>query len=910
MKDEERTKGQLIEEITFLREQVSLLERAEGDRKVEWQELFDFLKDYVSVLDSEGKIIFANRAFLDRFGYEWEEILDSDFRDIIPPASRQELEDALFGVTGYSGRTFLTPLFVKGGSEIPVELTFSRREWGGRTLCFLSGRDIQGEGQAERLREGQAHFLQTLIDAVPTPIFFEGLDLKYLGVNRAFNEYHGVSGNELIGRNIYHLLPKDEADRHHKEDLALLEGGGKVSYEFRIVLADGSVRNVINSKGVFRRPDGTVGGIVGVITDVTERKKTQEELEHQGRILDIMTGQMEDMVYYKDKDFRYVFSSKPHCERVLKCSQEECLGRTDKEISGLGRHGDETGPEGIYGKSDHETQEAGKPSKFEEMTAVGGEKVWLEIYNTPLYDENGAFAGIVGCSRDITERKRSEQMLKESEERLRMLIEGTNDVITLQDRTGIFSYYNGAHRYGYESETILGKAPHEVFHPSEASRSMQHTNYVFETGRSLTTEEDVIRGGERLWFNVNRYPIRDEKSNIVSVATISRNITDRKRMEENLIKSQKLESIGTLAGGIAHDFNNILTVMLGNITLAKMSINPENKAIKRLKDAEKATMRAKDLTQQLLTFAKGGEPFKRVVSMNRLIEDSVNLSLSGSNVKCDYEIAEDLFPVEIDEGQIRQVIHNVIVNAKEAMPSGGVVDIRARNVTLEGGNDLSLEKGHYVRIDITDRGPGIPGAYLPKIFDPYFTTKEMGSKKGTGLGLAICYSIVRKHNGHIKVESNVGAGTTFAVYLPAYDRDSAEEKRVEGGRPQNQGKILLMDDEEMIREITAEILGALGYNAAFAKNGDEAIKMYEDARNSGEPFDLVILDLTIPGGMGGKETIQKLIDLDPRVKGIVSSGYSNDPVMAEFRKYGFSGIITKPFKIEELNEVLRTIIAE
>ena len=651
---------------------------------------------------------------------------------------------------------------------------------------------------------------------------------------------------------------------------------------------------------------------------MNDEDKTREQLikeltllrsQRQEGLLDAMTGPMEDMVYYKDREFRYIFSSAPHCRRLLKCSQEECAGRTDEEITQLGRHGDDTGPVEIYGGPDRETQAAGKPSRFEVAATLGHERAWLEIVSTPLYDGGGAFAGIVGCSRDITLRKRGEQRLRESEQRLRRLIEGTNDVITVQDKEGRFLYYNGASRYGYDSRAILGKTPFDVFRPDEAAAMVQRMEHVFETGRSLTTEEDLACGGEVQWFSVNRFPIKDEETNTVSVAAISRNITDRKRMEEDLIKSQKLESIGTLAGGIAHDFNNILTVILGNITLAKMSVSQEEKATKRLMDAEKATMRAKDLTQQLLTFAKGGEPFKRVVSINRLIEDSVNLSLSGSNVKCEYEIAPDLFPVEIDEGQIRQVINNVMVNAKEAMPSGGVVAIKAGNVFVDAGNDLSLEKGHYVRIDIADKGQGIPGAYLPRIFDPYFTTKEMGSQKGTGLGLAICYSIVQKHNGYIKVDSSVGIGTTFSLYLPAHDKHAARGAEEEA-RAGSRGRVLLMDDEEMIREITSEILDALGYEAEFAENGDEAIRLFEHALASRKPFDAVILDLTIPGGMGGKETMQKLLDIDPYVKGIVSSGYSNDPVMAEFGKYGFSGVITKPFKIEELGEILRKILEE
>ena len=908
MKDEDKTSQQLIKELAALRQRLSLFEGADAYRTDEAGELLDTLNDYVLVFESTGIIVSANKPLQNRLGCEREEIVGKNLLNIFASRAHREIEAVISSKEKNFKKKLTVPFLSKGGEEVLTETVFSRSLLKNKKISYCIGRDVADGSQTGKLLQEQVYFLQTLIDAVPTPIYFKGVDLKYLGVNKAFMEYHGLERENLLGRGILEILPEGEAKRHSKIDQNLLEKGGSVSYEFTIFHPDGSLHNVINNKAVFKKPDGSVGGIVGVITDITERKKSAEELERHSHILDIITGQMEDMVYYKDKDFRYVFSSKPHCKRVLKCSQEECIGRTVDEIVAPGEGGLEGSPAGVFGKTDNETKQAGKPSKFEEMTTIDGEDVWLEIYNTPLYDENGEFGGIVSSSRDITERKRSEQRLKESEERLRILIESTNDVITLQDRTGSFLYYNGMHRYDLEAGSILGKTPYEVFQPAEAKRMMEHLDYVFETGRSMTTEEDVVRGGERSWFNVNRYPIKDDKANIVSVATISRNITDRKRMEQDLIKVQKLESIGTLAGGIAHDFNNILTVMLGNITLAKMSISQENKAVKRLNDAEKATMRAKDLTQQLLTFAKGGEPFKKVTSINRLIEESVNLSLSGSNVRCEYEISDDLHTVEIDEGQIRQVIHNVMTNAKEAMPSGGVVSIRAGNVTLDTDNDLYLDKGPYVRIEITDMGPGIPGAYLPKIFDPYFTTKEMGSQKGTGLGLAICYSIVRKHKGYIKVESKVGEGTTFSIFLPVYKKDTTLDKEIEEPRPKDKGKVLLMDDEEMIREITAEILSALGYEAEFAKDGEEAIEVYGKAWNSGRPFDVVILDLTIPGGMGGKEAIRKLLQINPEIKGIVSSGYSNDPVMSEFRHYGFSGIITKPFKIEELDEILRKTI--
>ena len=907
MKDEDKLSEHLIQEPASLKGGAGSAEAAEMSGTDESMELFDSLNDYVLAFDPTGTVVSANEPLRRRLGCKKDEIVGKNMVSLFPSRAQSEI-GAIVSSKEKSIKKRVTMSFLsESGREVPVEGVFFRSALKNKKVSYFICRDV-GDNQAGKLLEEQLYFLQGLIDAVPTPVYFKDADLRYLGVNKAFTEYHGFRTEDLLGRTISEVLPAEEAKRHSAIDRNLMEKGGSLSYEFKIYHPDGSVHNVINNKAVFRKSDGSVGGIVGVITDITERKKSAEELERQSHILDIITGQMEDMVYYKDKDFRYVFSSRPHCQRILKCSQEECMGRTVDEIVTLGESRQEGSPVWVFGRTDNETRKAGKPSKFEEMATIDGENVWLEIYNTPLYDDGGEFAGIVSCSRDITERKRSEQRLKESEERLRILIESTNDVITLQDRDGRFIYYNGMHRYGLEAGSILGKTPDEVFQPAEAKRMMVHLGYVFETGRSMTTEEDVVRDGERSWFNVNRYPIKDDKANIVSVATISRNITDRKRMEQDLIKVQKLESIGTLAGGIAHDFNNILTVMLGNITLAKMSISQESKAVKRLNDAEKATMRAKDLTQQLLTFAKGGEPFKKVTSINRLIEESVNLSLSGSNLRCEYEISDNLYPVEIDEGQIRQVIHNVMTNAKEAMPSGGVVTIRAANLMLDPENDLYLDRGPYVRIEFTDMGPGIPGAYLPKIFDPYFTTKEMGSQKGTGLGLAICYSIIRKHKGYIKVESKMGEGTTFSIFLPAYERERMVDNEIEESRPQSKGKVLLMDDEEMIREITAEILSALGYEADFAKDGEEAIDLYSKAWDSKRPFDVVILDLTIPGGMGGKEAIRKLLEINPEIKGIVSSGYSNDPVMSEFRHYGFSGIITKPFKIEELDEILRKTI--
>ena len=382
-------------------------------------------------------------------------------------------------------------------------------------------------------------------------------------------------------------------------------------------------------------------------------------------------------------------------------------------------------------------------------------------------------------------------------------------------------------------------------------------------------------------------------------------VTERKRLEEELLKSQKLESIGILAGGIAHDFNNILTAILTYITLANMDASPGTKLSKRLSEAEKATLRASDLTRQLLTFSKGGQPVMTSVVLNQLIRDSADFVLRGSNVKSEYIIAEDLWPVEADEGQISQVINNLAINAGQAMPEGGIVEISAKNMTVNEESGLPLKEGKYVNISIKDHGHGIPEEILPKIFDPYFTTKQIGS----GLGLAVTYSIIKNHNGHIAVTSKAGSETTFDIYLPASDKqcltDVSKDEKIETGS----GRILIMDDQEMIRDAAGEILKNLGYEVETCIDGAEAVELFRQAKESGHPFDAVIMDLTVPGGMGGMEAMEKLIELDPEVRAIVSSGYSNDPVMSNFREYGFREVIVKPYKISEVSKKLRRVLS-
>jgi two-component system, cell cycle sensor histidine kinase and response regulator CckA len=385
-------------------------------------------------------------------------------------------------------------------------------------------------------------------------------------------------------------------------------------------------------------------------------------------------------------------------------------------------------------------------------------------------------------------------------------------------------------------------------------------------------------------------------------------ITALKQAEKDRLILNKLESTGILAGGIAHDFNNLLTVILLDLELAQALNPPDDVLAHHLDEAKQTALAASALTQQLITFARGGAPVRKPTRLPGLIQESAQTALSGSKVYAEFSLPDDLWPAEVDAGQIGQVIRNLVLNAREAMAQGGAVSIRAENVTLKPGGKASLPPGNYVRVSIIDRGVGIARKVLPNIFDPYFSTKERGNQKGMGLGLTICHTVIQRHEGAIDVESKLGLGTTFHIHLPAASHLPEREVTPEPKQPAPKGRILVMDDEEAVRKLVALSLWGMGHAVELAEDGRRAIEVYEKARSRGHPFDVVILDLTVRDGMGGREAIQALLKLDPAVKAMVMSGYADDPAVLEPELYGFKGVLTKPFNIEELQQTLARIM--
>ncbi len=517
------------------------------------------------------------------------------------------------------------------------------------------------------------------------------------------------------------------------------------------------------------------------------------------------------------------------------------------------------------------------------------------------------------------ERIRSEQAREESEERVRLLLDSTAEAIYGLDLDGNCTFANPAclKMLGYGSvNELFGKDMHALVHHTQADGSHSPTEHcavqsTIDNNEGIHEEDMLLwrKDGTSFPAELWAYPI-SMKEKVVGAVVTFLDVTERQRTQEEILKTQKLKSVALLAAGIAHDFNNLLASIIGNIGLVKLSMPPEHKRLREmLEKSEKTCLRAGELTNQLLTFARGGAPIKKTVNIGEVVRESVEIVLRGSSILGNAVIPDGLTAVKADEGQVSQVINNLIINAKQAMPDGGIVVVECENVEFGEGSAATglpsgLKPGKYVRTTVKDEGPGMDEEVLRKIFDPYFTTKETGS----GLGLATAYSIIKKHEGLITAESKLGVGSTFYVYLPATEKQIDETDDPGKELYTGTGRVLVLEDEDMVGDFVSELLKSSGYEPFVVKDGEQAVEEYRAAMKAGEPFSAVLADLTIKGGMGGKEAVEKLIGIDPAVRAIVTSGYSNDPVLANYAKYGFKEAVAKPYKALELSKVLHEVI--
>jgi PAS domain S-box-containing protein len=539
-----------------------------------------------------------------------------------------------------------------------------------------------------------------------------------------------------------------------------------------------------------------------------------------------------------------------------------------------------------------------------DMVRRDGSRLTVSLNGKIAFDEQGAIQQGHCVFTDISARKKAEEERGKWEKILSSTFNASHDLIMVLDRDLHVVMSNWRGRENVPEQERSGEIHcYAYFRQRSTPCEPCPVKEVFNSGRSATLEcTDPASGKTR---EIRAFPILDEANRVVLAVAQVRDITAKRQTEVELLKVEKLSSLAILAGGIAHDFNNILTGVLGNISLAMLTLKEgESAAAPRLEEAEQATLRARDLVQQLLTFAKGGAPVKELASLADIIRDSATFTCRGSQVRAEFDLAEDLWPAEVDTSQISQVVQNLIINAVQAMPSGGTVRVRGENVTLAAQNALPLDPGSYIKISVQDYGIGIPAEHLAKIFDPFFSTKQ----KGSGLGLATAYSIIANHDGYMTVESALGQGTTFYLYLPGSQREMRSRRKSAPELLSGRGRILVMDDDDTVRDVAGKILVHLGYEPGFARDGKEALAAYTRARSAGQPFDAVIMDLTIPGGMGGKEAIQQLRQIEPEARAIVSSGYADDPIMTHYNKYGFNGVIKKPYRVNAFSRELARVL--
>ncbi|GAB4486120.1 MAG: hypothetical protein OHK006_13470 [Thermodesulfovibrionales bacterium] len=766
--------------------------------------------------------------------------------------------------------------------------------------------DVTERKKAEIQIAEHASMIRQIMDTASVGIALVDKNGRFTHANKRMAEMFGCPMDEIIGSDyIDHVHPSErEAAHRHMREL-LSSRIPAVEIERHYVRKDGAGFWGYLSCRRFYDVHGNDLGFIGVISDITERRRFEQALKESEEKYRDLFDSSTDGIFILDMDGNFLDANRTAYER-LGYTREELLALNIKTLDDPKFAPDV--PERL-----RQIREKGMAVFESGHRRKDGTTMPVEV-NSRLYDYKGrpVYFSVI---RDITSRKAAEERIRQSEEFIRSILDTVDEGFIVVDRDYRIMTANKAYcgQAGRVCEDIIGRKCYEVSHnssrPCYDEGEECAVKKAFATGRPhAVLHRHLDAGGHGIFVETKAYPITDGSGSVVSVIETINNITERHLLEEERLKTQKLESIGTLAGGIAHDFNNLLQGIFGYISMAKMTITDRERASAMLEQAEEALHLAVNLTTQLLTFSKGGKPVKKLLRLRPVIENAVKFALSGSHT--DYVLASpaDLWTVEADGGQVAQVIQNIVLNANEAMAGRGTVEISLNNKEFAEGAYLGLPAGgRFVEIAIRDTGIGIPAQALGRIFDPYFTTKQRGS----GLGLATSYSIVRNHGGVIEVKSEVNAGTVFTIYLPAAD-DAVDDpgRTAPAASETRKGRVLVMDDEEMVRNVAGEMIRALGHEAETAADGREALELFVQARDKGTPFDIVVLDLTVKGGMGGEETMRRLREIDPGVVAVVSSGYADSPVMANYRDYGFSAVLDKPYQVANLKKCLAELLRQ
>jgi PAS domain S-box-containing protein len=799
--------------------------------------------------------------------------------------------------------------------------------------------DIGESRHSERaLRESEKRYRRLFL-AHPYPMWiYDRETLRFLAVNDAAIAFYGYSREEFERMTLQEIRPEEELDNFRTKVQSMRPGSnqlGVVTHRCK----DGRFVRVEITTLVFT--DQGRDQVLGIAMDQTERERAQaalRESESRYRLLfenshigiiecdfrstmewmeGLRAAGVTDLGEWADQHAEEMTAAMNRLPMVgMNAAALRLVGaKTLEDVTANVAH--ILSPEAwALRRQSFLAAWQGRNEAEGEMALYALDGTTRHVHShwwVPMVDGNQNFERTSIALLDLTQAKTAELELAAERERLAVTLSAMAEGVVTTDADGQIRFINKAACVitGWTSAAAVGRRIGDVCtlrHEKSGAVVAPPVVAALAAGRAvdLPPQTTLLRrvGGRGLVEGCCA-PIRDQDGKGIGAVLVLRDVTERSRLEAELQRASKLESVGILAGGIAHDFNNILAIVMGNLTLAQLDAGTGAAALRWLKEAERGAFRARDLTQQLLTFAKGGDPVRTAVLLPEIVREAAKFALHGSTVRGEFEIEDNLWAAEVDGGQIGQVVQNLVINAMQAMKGGGSIRITLRNEEVAADSTTPLAAGRYLRLSLADTGTGIRPEHLARIFEPYFTTKEQGS----GLGLATVYSIIRKHQGHVAVESELGKGTTFHLWLPAAKQAPTEAVLSRSPFEVMQGRILFMDDEEPIRQMVNVLLGRLGLTVKTVADGAELVREYAAARSTGQPYDLVMMDLTVPGAMGGREAMQELRKLDPAVRAVVSSGYSGDPVLANFREHGFCGIVPKPYRVNDLIKVLRSALA-
>lgn len=898
----DRTRAELSGEITKLRnendELRAKLNSVDQVRDRRFRLLLENLPDAIFVHDLKGNFLHVNRVACANLGIDREQLTQMSVQDVDGEAISVGDWTRTWQRQPYGEAILIKTLHKRAnGTRYPAEIHLNKLDLDGETVIVAVARDVTQLEVARQEIDQSRKTMRALLDASRDPIFLIDCEGRVLECNRVLAANVKADAESLTGKAIYDFLPKQVADLRRSKVEEVISTKSPVSFADE---RDG--REFEHSLLPVFDDDGEVSKIAIYGRDVTDENRAVAALREAERRKDLILNSTREMFAYYDRELRIVWANRAAAASIGEDDTAKLVGRHCYEVW-QGR------TEPCEGCPVLRTLETGEPLEAEMQTPDGR---FFHLRSYPVFDDNGVISNAVEFGEDITERRIATIALKESEELFRSLVDNMDMAICQISPQMRVTAVNRKMRELYPDRDF-SECPkcYDVFR--DGLRSDVCDNCPIMQAFTDKQPHEVVSSSEhfgaRRHHRVHATPVLDEAGDVKTVIKTVEDITDRIKYEQEVARAEKLESLGILAGGIAHDFNNILVGILGSISLAKLDVDKNGPIYELLDDAEDAAFRAKGLTHQLLTFSKGGAPVKRTSDIRETLRNAAVFSCRGSRCKCEFDFEDDLWYVNADESQLSQVINNLVLNAIQAMPEGGEILLSARNRLLTGDSKSTLHDGKYVEVSVQDTGSGIPGSLITRVFDPFFTTKPSGS----GLGLSSSYSIVKRHGGNMEVESEIGSGSTFRFLLPASESRLSNDNSIPGTGDESRlisgaGRILVVDDEPSILKVAKYALKKLGYDAVTVSDGSEGEKEYHKALAEGNPFAAVITDLTIPGGVGGVELAGRISSIDPSAKILVASGYSTDPVMSNYREYGFVGRISKPFRVEELSHELKSAV--